>query len=115
MFSGRVIRGLGVARVLGYPTANIDVPFASVDLDGGVYAAWTELRGSTYPSALVVLPDEKKIEVHLLDYSGGDCYGAEMTVAPIKKVSELIPPTAVDMKEKIAEDIRLVRAALNTV
>lgn len=86
IFSGVVIKGRGLGRDLGYPTANLvsqrgllpDIPY-------GVYAGWTSVSGKRYLSIMsfgkaeTIGATNVLFEVHLLDYQG-DLYGRKLEV-----------------------------------
>ena len=82
---GRVVRGMQLARTLGYPTANIQLNRKSVALRG-VFAARVSGAGLQAHPAVINLGTRPSVEgrpmgleVHLLDYSG-DLYGQELQV-----------------------------------
>lgn len=103
------MHGDGVGKTLGYPTANINVPADKTHLKDGVYAATATYEGKQYHSGLVIRRDVDKVEVHLLDYTGDDFYGAYLSVEPIQQVSQMETYTSQEaLKKKIAEDIRLI-------
>lgn len=114
MFRGKVIRGDGVGRTLGYPTANLDTPKNQVSLGGGVYAVRASCLGKEYPAALVIQDEPWKVEVHLINYDGQDCYGRMIDVDAVQKVSELEWFDSEDeLKQKIQKDIDIVKRILN--
>lgn len=111
MIQGTVVRGDGVGRKLGYPTANINVTPAQIGLAAGIYAAYAMIAHERYRAALVIDEGRGKVEVHILD-AGGDYYGMAISVEPLTKVSEHVPIDSMDaLKQKIAKDITLVRRA----
>ncbi len=115
MFSAKIIHGDGYGRVIGYPTANLDITPTDTKLRQGVYAATATLDGQTYDAALVVhSPERKKVEVHLLEYSGDQCYGKVLDVEPIQQVSRMnyALNEEEELKDKIIHDISLVEALL---
>jgi len=110
MFNGIVIRGEGVGRTLGYPTANLDTPRRKIDLDAGVYAVNVFLNRLKYTGALAIQDKPWKVEVHLLSYVGDDFYGAYLEIDPIQKVSEMCSYDSLyELKEKIEKDMEMVR------
>lgn len=113
MFSSVVVRGDGIGRMLGYPTANLQLPPEQTGLDDGVYAAWGMIARTRYPAALLVDRKTKKTEVHLLDYQGGECYGEMLMVEPVARVSGIEPLAGQALKAKIANDISLCLAVLS--
>lgn len=78
------MRGSGIARTLGVPTANI--PASNIaEARSGVYAAVVDYNGKRYGALanLGVKPTfahgtERILELHLLDFAG-DLYGKELT------------------------------------
>jgi len=89
LLSGRVIRGHGKGRGLGFPTANLSVADSfKLWPPRGVYAVRVELRGRLYDGMMNVgraptmksLPEEaREAEVHLFDFAG-DLYGENLLV-----------------------------------
>ena len=79
--TGKVIRGDGYGRKLGFPTVNLETDIKEFPPEG-VYAGNATLEGKEYRAGIVVGPKEK-IEAHLLEYNG-DAYGKEVTLE-IKK------------------------------
>ena len=83
---GEVVVGAGRGRaVLGFPTANIDIPEERLAPGDGVYAAWASVGGERRMAATNVgvkptFGDNKRnIESYLLDFDG-DLYGKELTL-----------------------------------
>lgn len=110
MIRGTVVHGDGRGRILGYPTANIDVPVASTKLGPGVYAALAMLQNESYLAALVIHEAIDKIEVFFLNYEGPDFYGKTIAVEAVQRVSGLERlDSENELKEKIASDVDLVR------
>ena len=92
-FSGRVTRGQGRGRTLGFPTANLR-SHGDKPLPQGVFAAEVQCPGSgillavahigprpTFAEAALV------IELHILDFTG-DLYGQNLQVALVKKLRD---------------------------
>lgn len=108
-----VVHGDGEGSALGYPTANFDISKEELGLVSGVYAARVTYLNGVYKAALVVLDAPWKVEAHLLDYTGGDLYGAELFVEPLEKVSDIIKhSTITELKQKIADDVEKVKDVL---
>ena len=121
-FSGKVIRGDGYGKTLGFPTANIDSEEflkTKQDVKLGVYAGFVvrESTGMYYRAGIVVSPLDKngipKLEAHLLDFDG-DLYGETLTFT----LSQYLRPfeqyeTEEELKEAINADIvAIIRLAL---
>lgn len=87
LLSGCVIHGDGLGHKLGFPTANLRINDSHKLIPGpGVYAVHVKIKGSNYNGMMnigvrptVSSSDEKRLEVHLFDFSD-DLYGAEMEV-----------------------------------
>ncbi|MDP3725307.1 MAG: riboflavin kinase [Nanoarchaeota archaeon] len=111
-FSGRVRRGAGRGRALGFPTANVPAPSGCED---GVYVARASFDEKTY-SALCFVgiaemfgEKDRQAEVYILDFDG-DLYGKEIRIDVLKKIRE---SKKFDSKEELTramkEDLRIAR------
>ena len=82
---GRVVRGRGLGRRLGFPTANLTISADKLLPSSGVYLAVVEIGGHWY-RALVNIAREKAgsvVEVFLLDFSG-NLYNRRLKVLLVK-------------------------------
>mgnify|MGYP001594124737 CR=1 FL=1 len=77
VITGRVEKGAGYGRKIGYPTVNIH-PQIEVKPLSGVYAGLAELEGKIFRAGIVIGPGNK-VEAHLIGYSG-DAYGLEISL-----------------------------------
>ena len=111
---GRVVRGRGRGRLLGYPTANLETP--NELLPGGVFITETVRAGRALPSLTSVGasptfgPQPLAVETLILDFAGS-LYGSGLTVRFLRKIR----PTrkfrsAAALAARIAEDIEEARA-----
>ncbi len=73
--AGKVVRGAGRGRLLGFPTANLEkIPILIPAL--GVYAGRVDLDGKSWPVAINIGPnptfhdDQSKVEVHVIGWQG---------------------------------------------
>jgi riboflavin kinase / FMN adenylyltransferase len=106
MFSGKVIKGDGVGKRLGFPTANVEIEIKKTGLLDGVYAAQAWLNSDQYRAILVVRSGVDKVEVFLLDYKGSDFYGEELKVEAGEKIDEIGKFESEEkLREKIKDDI----------
>ena len=82
--SGRVVRGDGRGRKIGYPTANLRIWDEQVCPARGVYAAFAQVDRTSYQAAVniglrptLTAGTHRVVEVHLLDFEG-DLYGQDL-------------------------------------
>ena len=114
--TGKIVRGAGRGRALGFPTLNIEA--GDLNLDFGVYAVWVELHGVRYKGAMSygsrpTFDDSSvALEVFVLDYSGED-YGEVATVEVVRKIRDIKKfDSAEDLKKQIEQDVKEVREVL---
>ena|SRR3989344_4972065 len=104
--SGVVIRGKKEGKRIGYPTANIQLPYP---IESGVYAGAAWIRGKKFSGAIFVGKDENILEIHVLDFEG-DLYGQEIEVEIGEKIREIHPFESEEkMRELIAQDVDKIR------
>ena len=117
-FKGKVIKGAGYGKKLGFPTANIDrrdFYRQKLKLKEGVYAGFVYRDGKTkrYNAGIVIGPKDKrgllKLEAYILDLSK-DIYGEELVFYPL----EYIRPfkhykSEAQLKKAIKEDVKKVK------
>jgi len=111
---GTVVEGAQRGRTLGFPTANLDGVPTLVPLPG-VYAVEAAVDGQRYRGAANVGPnptfgdDARKIEIHLLDFSG-DLYGYAMRVEFLKRLRDVQTFATVDaLKAQVSADVAAAR------
>lgn len=86
----RVRSGKKLGRTLGFPTANLALAPKSILLNG-VYICWAIVHNQKYPAVCnvgyqpTVNSFRKKVEVHLLDYTG-NLYGQCLKVEFLEKI-----------------------------
>ena len=115
---GRVERGEGRGRGLGFPTANLEVaPDRAMPADG-IYAAWALLDGQRHMSATSIgtrptfEETDRTVEAFLLDFHG-DLYGRDLRLELARRLRDEIRYDSVDaLKEQIAKDVEETRTAL---
>jgi riboflavin kinase/FMN adenylyltransferase len=132
---GTVVKGHGIGRALGFPTANVE-PENELLPSPGVYAAHTRLQTSEvsnqksdltsdprsptsgFPSAVFI--GERKtfndsapvVEVYLIDFAG-DLYGQQIEFCLVKKVRDVMAfPSKEALIEQIGKDIAQISAIL---
>ena len=116
---GEVVRGNARGRELGFPTANLDLPECQVVPGNGVYAARAVVDGGALPAAvnIGVRPTfgggERLVEVHILDYDGGDLYGSELAVEFAERLrDELRFDSAEELVAQMRKDVEQSRQVL---
>ncbi len=111
--TGPVIQGFQRGRQLGFPTANLSIESNHLVPALGTYSGMANLKGKDYVAVCNIghaptfeestaLP---RIEVHLLDYSGPDFYGAHLTFAFTQRLrQEMTFPTVDALIAQIHKD-----------
>jgi len=81
---GKVIRGDGYGRKLGFPTVNLDTKDELPKM--GVYAGEAVLENKIYRAGILINPTGK-VEAYLIGYNA-DAYGKEVTLNTKKFLRE---------------------------
>ena len=109
---GTVVRGDGLGRKLGFPTANLDATGLALP-PNGVYAVHAETGGRRYRSVLNIgrrptlesATPQLRVEAHLVDFAG-DLYGSELEVSFCERLRpERKFESVGELREQIARDI----------
>ena len=109
---GKVVSGDERGRLLGFPTANVEVPNRVCVPADGVYAGWYERPdGTVHPCAINLgrrptfyeHADHSLLEAHLLDFDG-DLYGEQ---AKVRFVDFLRSERKFDGIEALIEQLQL--------
>ncbi len=115
---GKVITSDRRGRLLGFPTANLDMKPQQALPDNGIYATITQVDGERFRSATNVGTrptfgkGERMVETHLLNY-GGDLYGKKIRVEFVKKVrDEQRFPSAEELVTQMGKDVQEVDTIL---
>ena len=115
---GKVITSDKRGRLLGFPTANLDMKPQQALPDNGIYATITQVDGKRFHSATNVGTrptfgeGKRMVETYLLSYNG-DLYGKQITVEFVKKVrDEQRFPSVEELITQMGEDVREVDAIL---
>jgi len=105
-------------RVLGFPTANLDIRPQQALPGNGIYATIAQVDGKQFPSAtnIGIRPTfgegEKTVETHFLDYKG-NLYGKDIRLEFVQKLrDEQRFPSSKELKVQIEKDVREVEAIL---
>lgn len=115
--SGRVIKGEGRGRKIGFPTANLAYSKELIIPTKGVYISKVKIKDMLYNSVtnIGVNPTfssgyEIHVETHLLDFAN-DIYGEEIRVYFLKKIRDEKKFASVnDLIDQIGADVVLSRA-----
>jgi riboflavin kinase/FMN adenylyltransferase len=118
---GKVVKGAGLGRQIGVPTANLDIA-GLLTPPCGVYAARALVRGRTLLAAVNIgrrptvganppAAPQIQVEAHLLDFSG-DVYYEELELDFVAKLREERKfPSLAALREQILSDLARARAA----
>jgi riboflavin kinase/FMN adenylyltransferase len=116
--SGKVITSDKRGRVLGFPTANLNIKPQQALPGNGIYATIAQVDGKQFPSAtnIGIRPTfgegEKTVETHLLNYKD-DLYGKDMKLEFVQKLrDEQRFPSSEELKVQIEKDVRETEAIL---
>lgn len=109
---GKVVSGKQRGRLLGFPTANIDVPPEIVTLKSGVYAGYAEINGKIHDCVInygkrPTYSDihHNLIETYIFDFNN-DLYGKEIEVNFIDKIrNEIAFSSEKELQDQIKKDI----------
>ena len=118
--AGKVVRGEGRGRGLGYPTANLALADRGKVLPAdGVYAARALVGGAARPGVLYIGTRPtyggraRGIEVHLLD-AGGRLYGRAMEVSFVERLrGEKAFRSDAELRRAVAADAARAREVLS--
>ncbi len=113
-FKGKVVKGKGIGKNIGFPTANLEIDGRKFLPGEGVYAAWARVENSTQKIASVMnlgcqptidplLPSA--VEVHLID-KDINLYDLHLLVEPVEKIRSQIQFKNIDkLSIQIRKDI----------
>lgn len=113
--SGEVIRGKGLGRDLGFPTANILLDNNKHPINSGVYVTFTVINGVIYPAITnvgaqpTVDGNDTVIETYI-DGFLGDLYGKSLTVYFVERLRDIKKfNSIIELKEQLEKDLRSIR------
>ncbi|MSU44814.1 hypothetical protein EXS45_01390 [Candidatus Nomurabacteria bacterium] len=81
IISGKVIKGNGYGRKLGFPTMNLETVETNLP-PAGVYSGNATIENKNYRAGILINPqteNKRKVEAHLIRWSG-DAYGKIVTL-----------------------------------
>jgi riboflavin kinase/FMN adenylyltransferase len=115
--AGTVVPGRSRGRLLGFPTANLQLA-GGLSPKTGVYAVWADLDGAVRQGVANIGHNPTfghealSVEVHLLDFQG-DLYGRELRVQFVQRIrSERKFESVAALVARIGEDVALARQIL---
>ena len=111
-FSGEVVRGNGIGKTIGTPTANIKLNSNEkiIPLDG-VYAVICQIKDANYKGIMNIgfkpTVDEgqkRTVEIHLFDYEK-DIYGQDLRTKVIERIRDEVKFNSLkELKSQILKD-----------
>ena len=123
-FSGKVVKGKGLGKKIGFPTANLEIDGRKFLPGEGVYAAWTSSKNFKHriPSVMNLGPQPtidplspSALEVHLIDRNI-NLYDLKLTIEPIKKIrSQIKFPNLSKLSEQIYKDKNIAKEIFNNI
>ena len=123
-FSGKVIKGKGIGKKIGFPTANLEIDGRKFLPGEGVYAAWTKdiNSGNKFPSVMNLGPQPtinplspSAVEVHIIDQNL-NLYDLELLVEPIKMIRTQIKFSNLEeLSNQISKDKKLAKTILQKI
>jgi riboflavin kinase / FMN adenylyltransferase len=115
IIEGRVVKGFGRGKELGFPTINIETAFQLIPREG-VYSTEITVGGAKRPSVTNIGRNptfdgkELTIETYILDFHG-DLYGEELTLSFYERIRDEMKFSSIDeLKSRIALDVETTRA-----
>ncbi len=118
---GEVIKGDGIGRTLGFPTANLYLVDYKMVPRVGVYAVWVRVDNNLFPGMMNIgfrptinpLIKEKKLEVHIIHFEGS-LYGKKIEVIFISRIRDEIKfPDIEVLKRQLMMDKEKVLSLLS--
>src|SRR4030042_2799202 len=102
--SGKVTKGKGRGKKLGFPTANIEL---AEKIESGVYKGFARVGGKKYKAGIFIDKNSNSLEAHLVGFSG-DLYGKEVEIEMGEKIRDVIKfESDEELKGQITDDLRV--------
>ena len=123
-FSGKVVKGKGIGKKIGFPTANLQIDGRKFLPGEGVYAAWTReiSSGNKFRSVMNLGPQPtinplspSAVEVHIID-KNINLYDLELFVEPIQMIRTQIKFSNMEeLSNQISKDKELAKTILQEI
>ncbi len=117
--SGKVIKGAGRGREIGFPTANLKLAVDYVLPPRGVYACYVTLLEKKYRGIAnfgfnpTFLGNIYSVEVHIFDFDKQDIYGERLSLELVDFIREEITfSSSKELVEQIKKDILYTESLL---
>lgn len=118
-YVGRVVRGAGRGRLLGFPTANLQMDPSSLLPSEGVYLTWCILGDNLGVPAVTSIGknptfagEVQTIEAFILDFSG-DLYDQELEIQFLARLRGIVHyASPQQLQAQIEADVRMARQML---
>ncbi|MDD3725812.1 MAG: bifunctional riboflavin kinase/FAD synthetase [Candidatus Ratteibacteria bacterium] len=119
--SGKVIKGRGIGKKLGFPTANLDLK-NNISIGKGVYAGWAVYNKKVYKAAITIgasptfIDNTEKFEVFLIDFPDNkNLYNQQLRVFFYKKLRPQKKfKNQIQLQQQIKKDIGNIRYLLTS-
>ncbi|MBN1426577.1 riboflavin biosynthesis protein RibF [Candidatus Fermentibacteria bacterium] len=119
---GTVVRGSGIGRELGFPTANLEAASGRIIPGDGVYGCVAHLDEGRFPAVVNIgfaptirglRPKQRRVEVHLIDHDAV-LYSRSIGISFFVRIREERRFVgAEDLRQQIAEDVGRIRTLTN--
>jgi riboflavin kinase/FMN adenylyltransferase len=116
IIKGTVIKGRGVGKQLGIPTANVKLNEEYIIPEQGVYSGWINFGNKKYKAAIFVGPrltfnlKDTSVEAVIIDFDS-DLYGQNVELEIVNKIRDVKKFNSTqDLRKQILKDIALVES-----
>ncbi len=111
---GKVVKGKGRGELLGFPTANLEIPSFKLIPVPGVYAVWVYWKNQKFKGAMNIgtkptfEDKELSVEIHIFDFNK-NIYGETLKIELIKHIREEKKFYSLkELKDQIKKDCELI-------